>query len=128
MEGNRGTKFQRGHSKKGNSKSNFWKFTLNDMARYDQTAQINYITEYTKQDKLSYIGYSSGNTQMYWALGMQDELPEMKSALEKVDKFLAVAPCAYLNNSGEDVKEKRKNAKDIMNLIDILGQAFFYGD
>ena len=82
MEGNRGTKFQRGHSKKGNSKSNFWKFTLNDMARYDQTAQINYITEYTKQDKLSYIGYSSGNTQMYWALGMQDELPEMKSALE----------------------------------------------
>jgi hypothetical protein len=65
---------------------------------------------------------------MYWALGMQDELPEMKSALEKVDKFLAVAPCAYLNNSGEDVKEKRKNAKDIMNLIDILGQAFFYGD
>ena len=58
---------------------------------------------------------------MYWALGMQDELPEMVPTLAKIDKFLAVAPCAYLNNSGEDVKAKRKNAKDIMNLIDLLG-------
>ena len=45
----------------------------------------------------------------------------MVPTLAKIDKFLAVAPCAYLNNSGEDVKAKRKNAKDIMNLIDLLG-------
>lgn len=43
-------------SKEG--KEEFWKFSFADMGEQDIPEQVNYVRDYTRQDKITYIGHS----------------------------------------------------------------------
>lgn len=58
---NRGNSYSRNHTiLDPNTSKEFWEFTFNEMAQYDDDAMINFILSYTKYEKLSYIGHSEG--------------------------------------------------------------------
>ena len=55
---NRGNTYSRNHTTLDpNKDAEFWEFTFNEMAEYDDDSMINYILSYTKYEKLSYIGH-----------------------------------------------------------------------
>jgi poly(3-hydroxyalkanoate) synthetase len=95
----------------------------------DQVAQINYIIDTTGKESLSYVGYSMGTMQFYHALATSSNNMEVAKALNKVDKFLAVTPCSYINfankTTGED---KIQYVNDFMAMMEEHGQLFYKGE
>ena len=54
--------------------SEFWNWSLDELAKFDAPAMVNYILYSTKLTKLSYIGHSQGNAQMFLALSLDPSL------------------------------------------------------
>ena len=66
----------------------FWDFTWDEMAAFDLPALINYVTKYTEQEQLVYIGHSQGTTMVLSSVGTNEELAS------KIKLFLALGPVA----------------------------------
>ena len=88
MDGNRGTLYNRDHTDKNISEEKYWDFDVTNMALEDQTAQIEYILAATQSDSISYVGYSMGTMQMFYALGMGTEDQALQGVLNKIDKVV----------------------------------------
>ena len=63
------------------------------MGEYDIPAMIDLIIQKTGKPKVTYLGYSMGTTQMFFGL---TQLQHDYYA-DKLHKFIALAPCIYLN-------------------------------
>ena len=73
-DGNRGTLYNRETTDGTTTEdAEYWDFSAKDMGVEDQPAAIEYILSVTGKAMLSYIGYSMGSTQMFYALGMAAE-------------------------------------------------------
>lgn len=57
------------------------------MGRFDLKASVDYILHLTKADKIDYIGYSQGSSQMFLALSEDEEWWS-----ERIKSFTAIAP------------------------------------
>ena len=66
------------------------------MGEYDVPAMIDLIISKTGWSKVTYLGYSMGTTQMFFGL---TQLQHDYYA-DKLHKFIALAPCIYLNERG----------------------------
>ena len=62
------------------------------MGEHDLPIQIEYVRDYTQQDKISYVGHSLGTTQMFYALSM---FPDYFK--ERINLFVALAPAVRLD-------------------------------
>ena len=62
------------------------------MGKYDTPANISKIKELTGFEKILYLGYSQGTTQMFYGLSKYEESFYADNLL----KFLAFAPCTQL--------------------------------
>ena len=51
-----------------------FKFSFDEMAKYDLPATLNYITKYTHQEKVYYIGHSQGTLIGFLAFSENKEL------------------------------------------------------
>jgi lysosomal acid lipase/cholesteryl ester hydrolase len=86
----RGNKYSRAHVVYNPDNSHeFWKFSWDEMAKYDVPAMIDYVLVYTEQKQIPYIGFSMGTSIMFALLS---ESPEFN---EKISAFFALAPVAY---------------------------------
>jgi pimeloyl-ACP methyl ester carboxylesterase len=56
----------------------------------DDKANIEAILEYTGEDKIYYIGYSQGSTQMHYALAQDNDWFK-----ERLHRAVMLAPCFY---------------------------------
>ena len=72
----------------------FYNFDFEDMGTKDLPAMINFVTQLTGQEKVSYIGHSEGTTQMFIGSSM---LPDYFAS--KINLFIAYAPVARLDNT-----------------------------
>lgn len=61
------------------------------MGTKDLPAAIDYVIEYTGQEKIAYLGYSEGTASMFTALSETD-------MQEKINVFIALAPIMTLKN------------------------------
>jgi pimeloyl-ACP methyl ester carboxylesterase len=101
MNNSRGNRYSRDHqlidvdSCTHDKVEEFWAFSFQEMATYDQPAVWSYILEKTGQSQLTYIGHSQGTTQMFAALSENPEFfkPRLK-------KFIAIAPVLSVKNLG----------------------------
>lgn len=60
----RGNTYSRNHTflDPEHTKSGFWDFTWDEMARYDLPAMIEFVLEFTEEEELFYAGHSMGTT------------------------------------------------------------------
>ena len=59
-------------------------------------AEVEYILGATGQESLSFIGYSMSTAAMLYTAGIQDEKPDVKETLAKVDNALLITPCPFI--------------------------------
>lgn len=88
---NRGTEYSQGHTTydaAGATAEQYWDFSWTEMSE-DDKANILAIKEQSNEDKIYYLGYSGGSTQMFYALANDDE-GFYKENLHRVIQF---APC-----------------------------------
>lgn len=75
-----------------NYHSDYYKFTWDDMAKYDLPTNINYVLKHSNYEKVFYVGHSQGTTQFFAAA---DIYPDLKN---KVQAYVALAPVMYVGN------------------------------
>ena len=88
---NRGTRYSSVNDQDGEwSKKDRWDFSFAEMGMYDQPANIEKIKEVTGADKLTYIGFDHGTSQMFYGLGTNFEYFN-----EHLRDVIMLAPCVY---------------------------------
>ena len=60
------------------------------MGKYDLPAMFETITQVSGNEKLTYIGFSQGTTQLLYGLATQQE-----TYAQKLEKAILLAPAAY---------------------------------
>lgn len=67
----------------------FWKFSMDEMIKYDLPAEIDYILAQTNHSTLTYIGHSQGNVMMFGLISLSDEY------MKKIDAFIGLSPVTH---------------------------------
>lgn len=93
----RGNKYSLSHVNPKITKQEFFDFSWEEMGRIDLPAFYNYILKTTNSEKIMYIGYCQGTTQMFVGL-LDDESRKFLS--EKTEKFIAISPVVFMDNFG----------------------------
>lgn len=71
---NRGSKFCRSHKYLDpDTDREFWDFSFDEIGIHDTKAVIKYIKKHSGEDKISFIGFSQGATQVLCALIQDSE-------------------------------------------------------
>lgn len=83
---NRSNKYSTKHLTLKQSDLKFWDFSIDEFAIFDIPDSINYILSYTKQNDLTYIGFSQGSAQTFASLSINPDLNQ------KIKLFIALAP------------------------------------
>ncbi|KAJ7324171.1 hypothetical protein JRQ81_017191 [Phrynocephalus forsythii] len=68
----------------------FWKFSYDEMAKYDLPACINFILNKTDQKQIFYVGHSQGTTIAFIAFSTMPQLAE------KIKMFFGMGPVATI--------------------------------
>ena len=97
---NRGTKYSNVSDKYPVNDDSFerWDWSYAELGLYDDPAFINIILETTGAEKVNYIGYSMGTSQMFYGLTQIEDSYYSKY----LNKFVAIAPCIYLETISYD--------------------------
>ncbi|GLC38580.1 hypothetical protein PLESTM_000749700 [Pleodorina starrii] len=90
MMNTRGNTFSRDHVLYRDSQSAFWRFSVDEMAKWDLRENIKYIQDTTGFSKVGLVGHSQGGTIGLMALSDDPWLAESVSVL------VALGPCAYV--------------------------------
>lgn len=83
---NRGNKYSNKHSRFKASQKEFWDFSIDEFAMYDIPASLNYILKLKEIDKLIYIGFSQGCSQILSSVSINNDLND------KIEKLILIAP------------------------------------
>ncbi|XP_062594628.1 gastric triacylglycerol lipase-like [Saccostrea cucullata] len=116
---NRGNKYSRGHVNLSPNDPRFWKFSWDEMAKYDLPAMIEYILQQTGNTEIYYAGHSQGTEQAFAGFSQDIELGK------KVKTFFALAPVANLSGCESPIRFLAPFAKDYEILSYLLGKDEF---
>ena len=93
----RGTEYSQVNSKHTKDEDAYWLYDWAEMGTYDAPANISKVKELTGWEKILYLGYSQGTTQMFYGLSKYEESFYADSLL----KYAAFAPCIRFSQSDE---------------------------
>jgi len=88
----RGNGYSDGHVNYTIKNKEFWKFSFEEMARYDLVASINYVLNITSLPQVHYIGHSQGTMIGFIEFSRNLDLGK------KVKRFYALAPVATIGS------------------------------
>ena len=89
MPNNRGTPYSNSNDRDGTwDECERWSFTYADMATFDQPAFIDKILSETGQEKLTYLGFSQGGSQLIYGLAKNQEY-----FADKLERAIIMSPC-----------------------------------
>ena len=74
------------------------------MGLYDVPANVDLIKSKTGAEKIHYLGYQQGATQMLYALA------KLKDLANSIDVFAAFTPCWFTSNLGDEFYEQNEFA------------------
>ncbi|ODV77834.1 triglyceride lipase-cholesterol esterase [Suhomyces tanzawaensis NRRL Y-17324] len=95
---NRGNKYSRKHLKLSVSDPEFWDFSLDEFAYYDIPDTILYILSfYTHEDKVTYLGFSQGCSQLFASLSLKPTLNN------QINYFVGLSPAVIPKNLNHTV-------------------------
>uniref|UniRef100_I2CQR1 Esterase / lipase n=1 Tax=Nannochloropsis gaditana (strain CCMP526) TaxID=1093141 RepID=I2CQR1_NANGC len=82
---NRGNRYSHKHVSLSPSQDAYWNFSIDELARFDVPAMVDYVLRATGQEKLAYVGFSQGSAQAFAAFTTD------LAMAKKVSIFLALA-------------------------------------
>ncbi|XP_033005112.1 putative lysosomal acid lipase/cholesteryl ester hydrolase [Lacerta agilis] len=82
----RGSTWSMKHISYNVEQEEFWRFSFDEMAKYDLPASINFILRKTGQEKIFYVGHSQGTTMAFIAFSTMPQLAQ------KIKMFFGLAP------------------------------------
>lgn len=88
----RGNTYARRHVKLSPSSDAFWRFSWDEMAKYDLPAMIELVVNVTKQPKVFYVGHSQGTMIMF------AQLSRSSAFAARIRHFFAMGPVATLGH------------------------------
>lgn len=91
---NRGTYSKNAHVVYNANDPEFWDFTIDELARFDLPAMVDYVLLETNREKLVFIGHSQGTAQAFMSLSLTDE--ENSDLNSKIQVFIALAPALFI--------------------------------
>ena len=92
---NRGSDFSKNHTTLKTDQPEFWEFDFEEMGLYDVPAEIDYILNLTKFDKIAaYVGHSEGTSQFFIGASLKADYYK-----EKVGISFLLAPIARLDHT-----------------------------
>lgn len=108
LTNSRGNTYSRNHTKyRPLLNKKFWDYTFTEMGNYDVIANVQYILSSTRQEKLTFVGWSQGATQMFIAAQ-----GEYKAYLdEHINLFVALSPVTYMRHQTSKVLGLVKDLK-----------------
>uniref|UniRef100_A0A670ZGQ5 AB hydrolase-1 domain-containing protein n=1 Tax=Pseudonaja textilis TaxID=8673 RepID=A0A670ZGQ5_PSETE len=89
----RGNTWSKNHTSLSPFLEKFWKFSYDQMAKYDLPASIDFVLQKTGQQQLYYIGHSQGTTIAFIAFSTNKQLAS------KIKLYVALAPVATVKNA-----------------------------
>lgn len=95
----RGNKYSKGHTVWYTESYDFWDFSFHEMGIYDLPATITYISEYTNDADLYFIGHSMGASAL---LALLSTLPEYNEMLKSA---FFLAPLAFVKHAKGPMKQ-----------------------
>jgi len=94
----RGNKHSRRHKNLDPDQGQFWRWTFDEMGRYDVTSMVEYVTKVTKKRKVNYIGHSQGCVVLFSSVIQNSDVGR------KINKFFALAPAGYIASMTSPIK------------------------
>ena len=100
---NRGVKYSNEHVNDGawEDRRERWMYTWADLGKYDIPAEMEKVLELTGSDKLTLMGYSMGNAQMWYGLATDQDY-----FAPRVNRFISAATCIIPNPEFEGLDEE----------------------
>ncbi|XP_059972593.1 lipase member K isoform X1 [Mesoplodon densirostris] len=118
MGNSRGNIWSRRHVKLSTTSAEYWAFSLDEMAKYDLPATINFIIEKTGQEQLYYVGHSQGTTTAFIAFSTNPELAK------RIKIFFALAPVTTVKYIQSPVKKLTTLSRKVIKVL--FGDKMFY--
>ena len=81
---------EKAHAIISSSDVRFWDWSLDELARYDFPAMVDYVRKAAGVGKIIYVGHSQGNAQAFLGCKFDSRMNE------KISCFVALAPTAYI--------------------------------
>ncbi|XP_032101542.1 lipase member K [Sapajus apella] len=114
----RGNTWSRKHLKLSPKSPEYWAFSLDEMAKYDLSATINFIIEKTGQKQLYYVGHSQGTTIAFIAFSTNPELAK------RIKIFFALAPVVTVKYTRSPMKKLTTLSRQVVKVL--FGDKMFY--
>ncbi|CAI5451930.1 unnamed protein product [Caenorhabditis angaria] len=114
----RGNTYSKSHLRMNSMDPKFWKFSWEEMARYDLESMVDYVLKSTKQEQLYYIGHSQGALTMFAKMSQDGQFSR------KIRKFFAMAPVARMSH----VKGLFHDLGEIYDQYNMVYQVFGDGE
>ncbi|GLI64205.1 hypothetical protein VaNZ11_007397 [Volvox africanus] len=114
MMNTRGNTFSREHVLYRDTQSSFWRFSVDEMAKWDLRETMKYIQDVTGISKVGLVGHSQGGTIALMALSDDPWLADSVSVL------VALGPCAYVKYMTSVVLKnfcRQANTSEIFKLL-----------
>lgn len=112
----RGNLYSRGHEEMDPATDHeYWKFSWDQMGKYDLPAAFDKVRNVTYADKLTYIGHSMGTT-MFWV-----SLQENPGMEDQVEQMIGLGPVAKVNHMKSPLKHLAPWINQIEYLFKFLG-------
>ncbi|XP_045615969.1 gastric triacylglycerol lipase [Procambarus clarkii] len=111
----RGNIYSRRHMNLTHKDPRFWKFSYDEMARYDLPAMLDYVLEETGARRLHYLGHSMGTTVFFALMSSQPEYQQ------RVASMVALAPVATVTNIVSPIKYLAPLVNELQLVLRLLG-------
>jgi lysosomal acid lipase/cholesteryl ester hydrolase len=115
---NRGNKYSHKHIYYKPTEDRFWDYSLDELALFDVPACIEFITDLTKVNKLTYIGFSQGSAQAFACFSLNQKIAD------KVNLFVALAPSTRVNGLEYKISDSISRLSPLL-LFPIFGRQKF---
>ncbi|XP_076981463.1 lipase member K isoform X2 [Tamandua tetradactyla] len=114
----RGNTWSRKHLQLSPQSPEYWAFSMDEMAKYDLPATINFIVEKTGQERLFYVGHSQGTTIAFIAFSTNPELAK------RIKIFFALAPVITVKYTRSPLKSLTVLSRKVVKVL--FGNKMFY--
>lgn len=98
LTNNRGNGYSMGHVNLTTESDTFWHFSMDQMAKYDLPAVINFVRNKTGYKTVGYVGHSQGCAIMFQLLSTQPEYSEI------VKPFISWSPAVFVTHMKSFIK------------------------